>query len=66
LVIDPKCKNLRNSILKYVYKEGTRIPLKDNVHDHMADCLRYLVNGMFPYTKPGLGNQKVNKSYRRV
>jgi hypothetical protein len=66
LVIDPKCKNLRNSILKYVYKEGTRIPLKDNVHDHMADCLRYLVNGMFPYTKPGLGNQTVNKSYRRV
>ncbi len=66
LLIDPKCKNLRKSILRYVYKEGTRIPLKDNVHDHQADCLRYLVNGMFPYTQPGLGSRKANSSYRRV
>lgn len=66
LAIDPKCKNLRNSILRYVYKEGTRIPLKDNITDHMADCLRYLVNGMFPYTQPGIGSRSVNNSYRRV
>ena len=64
LLIDPKCKNLRNSVLKFVYKEGTRIPLKDNVHDHMADCLRYLVNGMFPYIKPN--THTVKNSYRRV
>jgi len=66
LLIDPRCKHLRTSILKYVYKEGTRIPLKDNIHDHMADCLRYLVEGMFPYTRPGMGSHRVSKSYRTL
>lgn len=62
LFIDPKCKHLRNSILKYVYKEGTRIPLKDNIHDHMADCLRYVSEGMFPYTRPGMPTKRYSRT----
>jgi len=48
LFIDPKCKKMRESMLKYVYKEGTRIPLKDNIHDHFADGIRYICHRMFP------------------
>jgi hypothetical protein len=66
LTIDPKCKYLRESVLKYVYKEGTRVPLKDNVHDHMADCLRYLSEGMFPYTRNQRQTVGVRKAYRTL
>lgn len=48
LLIDPKCKKIRECMLKYVYKEGTRIPDKDNIHDHFADGIRYISHGVFP------------------
>lgn len=48
LFLDPKCKKMRESFLKYVYKEGTRIPLKDNIHDHHADHTRYITHRLFP------------------
>lgn len=48
LFIDPKCKRLRECILKYTYKEGTKVPDKDNGFDHMADALRYVVHKLFP------------------
>jgi hypothetical protein len=43
LLIDPKCKKIRESLIKMSYKEGTRVPQKDNIYDHMADALGYLV-----------------------
>ena len=43
LFIDPKCRKMRECLIKMSYKEGTRIPDKDNVYDHMADALGYLV-----------------------
>jgi hypothetical protein len=43
LLIDPKCKKVRECLIKMSYKEGTRIPDKDNIYDHMADALGYLV-----------------------
>lgn len=51
LTFDPQCRNIRQSLLKYVYKEGTRIPLKDDVHDHHCDHIRYLVHGVFPMNR---------------
>jgi len=43
LLIDPKCRKVRECLIKMSYKEGTRIPDKDNIYDHMADALGYLV-----------------------
>ena len=43
LLIDPKCRKIRECLIKMSYKEGTRIPDKDNVYDHMSDALGYLV-----------------------
>lgn len=48
LFIDPRCKKMRECMLKYVYKEGTRIPDKDNIHDHFADGIRYICQRLFP------------------
>jgi hypothetical protein len=48
LFIDPKCRKLRECILKYSYKSGTRIPDKESGWDHMADSLRYVSHRLFP------------------
>lgn len=48
LTVDPKCKRLRECLLKHTYKEGTRQPDKNSGYDHMTDCLRYIVYRMFP------------------
>jgi len=51
LTIDPKCRKLIECLNKYTYKEGTRIPNKDGVHDHMIDSLRYVCWQLFPLRK---------------
>ena len=43
LLIDPKCAKVREMLIKMSYKEGTRTPDKDNILDHCADALGYLV-----------------------
>tara|TARA_R110000803_G_scaffold24966_4_gene59834 strand:+ start:3137 stop:4375 length:1239 start_codon:yes stop_codon:yes gene_type:complete len=48
LTIDPKCKSLRECLIKHSYKEGTKIPDKTTGYDHMTDALRYLVHGIVP------------------
>ena len=48
LTIDPKCKTLRECLIKHSYKEGTKIPDKTTGYDHMTDALRYLVHGITP------------------
>jgi len=48
LTIDPKCKSLRECLLKHSYKENTKIPDKTTGFDHMSDALRYLVHGISP------------------
>ena len=63
LFLDPKCKKMRECMLKYVYKEGTRIPHKDNVHDHFADGIRYICQRLFPVNRE---LESVGKTYRRV
>jgi len=63
LLIDPKCRQIRESMLKYVYKDGTRQPDKDNGFDHMADCVRYITHKLYPL-RPVIMNS--GKSYRQV
>tara|TARA_R100001460_G_scaffold23700_5_gene47652 strand:- start:1922 stop:3178 length:1257 start_codon:yes stop_codon:yes gene_type:complete len=48
LFVDPKCKNIVNSLEKMVYKPGTNIVEKDGSLDHMADALGYLVDFLYP------------------
>ena len=48
LLIDPKCKKIRECMIKWTYKEGTRVPDKDSGYDHMADSVRYVVHKLFP------------------
>ena len=64
LFMDPKCKKMRECMLKYTYKEGTRIPNKDNIHDHFADGIRYIAHGMFPPQQIPLGAN--HKTFRRA
>lgn len=63
LFIDKNCRQIRESMLKYVYKEGTRVVDKDNGHDHVADCIRYITHKLFPL-RPVIMNS--GKSYRQV
>jgi hypothetical protein len=63
LLIDKKCRQIRESMLKYVYREGSRQPDKDNGFDHMADCIRYVTHKLHPL-RPVI--QNTGKSYRSV
>ena len=64
LLVDPDCRKIRECMLKYVYKEGTRIPHKDNIHDHFADGIRYICHRLFPIKQ--LPRLSGNKSFRRL
>lgn len=48
LFVDPKCKNIINSLEKMVYKPGTSIVEKDGKLDHLADAVGYLCDFLFP------------------
>ena len=48
LFVDPKCKNIVNSLEKMVYKPGTNIVEKDGSLDHMADAVGYLIDFLYP------------------
>lgn len=46
--VDPKCKNIIESLEKHSYKEGTNIPDKDSGFDHFSDSIRYYIDYVFP------------------
>lgn len=48
LLIDKNCRQIRESMLKLTYKEGTRAVNKDTGYDHMADCVRYVTHKLYP------------------
>lgn len=48
LFIDPKCKQIINSLERMVYKPGTSVIEKDGELDHMADAVGYLVDFLYP------------------
>jgi len=56
LFIDPKCKGLREALIKHTYKEGTREIDKSSGYDHFSDCLRYLVHSLFPVKANPISN----------
>ncbi len=43
LFVDPKCRSIKNCLIKHTYKENTRQPDKNTGHDHMNDALGYFV-----------------------
>lgn len=51
LLIDPKCKSLRNCLTKLSYREGTNEQDKTSNLDHMPDALGYMVEYLYPITK---------------
>jgi len=48
LYIDPKCKQLREGLIKMTYKEGTRQPDKSAGYDHITDALGYYIERTWP------------------
>ncbi len=48
LFIDPRCRNLREALIKHSFKENSRIPDKNSGYDHITDALSYCVNQMYP------------------
>ena len=48
LFVDPKCKQIINSLERMVYKPNTSIIEKDGELDHMADAVGYLVEFLYP------------------
>ena len=48
LLIDPKCRHIRESMIKWTYKEDSRQPDKSSGFDHMSDCVRYVVHKLHP------------------
>lgn len=51
LFVDPKCKQVIDSLERQTYKEGTSQPNKDDGYDHMNDALGYMVESLFPIRK---------------
>jgi hypothetical protein len=51
VLIDPKAKNLINSLIRHTYKQGTNLPTKDEGWDHANDSLGYLISFLYPITK---------------
>lgn len=63
LLIDPKCRRLREIMIKWTYKEGTRQPDKESGLDHLADCIRYVCYKLNP---PRIAMNNTGKSYRHA
>jgi hypothetical protein len=63
LLIDPKCRRLREVMIKWTYKEGTRQPDKESGLDHLADCIRYVCYKLNP---PRIVMNNTGKSFRHA
>ena len=51
-VIDPKCKKTITCLKNWAYKTDTMVPTKDSGFDHGCDALTYMIQFLFPITKP--------------
>ena len=65
LLIDPKCRRTREVMLKFTYKDNTRVPDKDSGFDHMADAVRYVVHKLFPLQQATHRTESYNR-YRNA
>jgi phage terminase large subunit len=50
LTIDPRCRNVIQSLSRQTYKQGTQIP-DDGDLSHMADAVGYMVEYLFPVVR---------------
>ena len=50
ILIDPRCKSLRECLTKLSYREGSNEPNK-GVYDHMTDAWSYMVEYLYPLNK---------------
>jgi hypothetical protein len=50
--IDPRCKKTIACLKNWAYKTDTMIPAKDSGFDHGCDALTYMIQFLFPITKP--------------
>jgi hypothetical protein len=50
--IDPRCKKTIQCLKNWAYKTDTMIPAKDSGFDHGCDALTYMIQFLFPITKP--------------
>jgi hypothetical protein len=50
--IDPRCKKTIACLKNWAYKTDTMIPSKDSGFDHGCDALTYMIQFLFPITKP--------------
>ena len=57
LFIDPKCKRMRECLIKHTYKEGTRQPDKNSGLDHLGDALGYAVYTNFSIKQQTWGDE---------
>jgi len=51
ILIDPKCKSLRNCLNKLSYRDGTNEPDKNSGYDHLLDALGYKIEYLYPIKK---------------
>lgn len=61
LFIDPQCKNTLDSMNKFTYKEGSRVPDKTSGYDHMFDALKYCVWQLFPLQQTRFDTMSANR-----
>lgn len=57
LTMDPKCRNVIQSLSRQIYKPGTQIP-DDGDLSHMADAVGYMVEFLFPVVRNINNNNK--------
>jgi len=50
--IDPSCKFTIKCLRNWSYKEGTMVPSKSDGFDHAVDAIGYLIEFLYPITKP--------------
>jgi hypothetical protein len=63
LLIDPQCRRLREVMIKWTYKEGTRQIDKESGLDHLGDCIRYVCYRLNP---PRMNINSTGKSFRHA
>jgi Terminase RNaseH-like domain len=64
LIVDPKCRNLLNSLQSQQYVDGTKIPDKSTGFDHFNDAIGYMVWMRFNLLTGRLNQSISEQNYR--
>jgi hypothetical protein len=66
LYVDPRCRQLREALIKHSYKENSRIPEKDKGYDHITDALSYSVYQLYPIGRNYTGSTNKRRTTGRM